>query len=81
MAKHLAISKSEIETEVQRYICLPAQALCYKIGERRIMAMKQKYLSVPGNNIKMFHKLILEEGVLPLSILEKKIEAERKKRV
>lgn len=76
MVKHVALSKSEIETEVQRYICIPAQALCYKVGERRITAMKQKYVAVFGsdtNSIKNFHKLFLEEGVIPLSLLEKKI--------
>ena len=85
MVKHVALSKSEIETEVQRYICLPAQALCYKVGERKIVALKQKYVSVFGSDkssIKNFHKLILEEGVIPLSLLEKKINSiiEKKKR-
>jgi uncharacterized protein (DUF885 family) len=76
MVKHVAISKSEIETEVQRYICLPGQALCYKVGERKIMSMKQKYIAVFGSgdtNIKQFHKLILEDGIIPLSLLEAKM--------
>lgn len=76
MVKHVAISKSEIETEVQRYICLPGQALCYKVGERKIMSLKQKYIAAFGDdekNIKQFHKLILEDGIIPLSLLEAKI--------
>jgi uncharacterized protein (DUF885 family) len=76
MVKHVAISKSEIETEVQRYICLPGQALCYKIGERKITSLKQRYIAAFGNgtqNVKEFHKLILEDGIIPLSILEAKM--------
>jgi uncharacterized protein (DUF885 family) len=76
MMKHLAMAKSEIETEVERYICIPGQALCYKIGERKIMNLRHRYLRHFGNtseNIKQFHEYILEEGCIPLSILEKKI--------
>lgn len=76
MQKYLAISKSEIETEVQRYICIPGQALCYKVGERKIVALKQKYIKAYGyseQNIKDFHKYILEDGIVPLTLLERKI--------
>lgn len=76
MLKHVALSRSEIETEVQRYICIPGQALCYKIGERKIMSWRTKYLEEFGNNeksIKDFHKIVLEDGILPLSIIENKI--------
>lgn len=76
MTKHLAITPSEIETEVQRYICIPGQALCYKIGERKISALKQMYLKAFGHSaqsVKDFHRLVLEDGILPLSVLEKKV--------
>lgn len=76
MVEHVALAQSEIETEVQRYICIPAQALCYKVGERKIISLKKRYIAAFGDseiNIKNFHKLVLEEGVIPLSILEKKI--------
>ena len=76
MLQHVALSRSEIETEVQRYICIPGQALCYKIGERKIMSWRVKYLEAFGNTdtaIKDFHKLVLEDGILPLSIIENKI--------
>jgi uncharacterized protein (DUF885 family) len=74
--KHVALSKTEIETEVERYICNPAQALCYKIGERKISHLKYRYLKKFGDTIesvRKFHELILEDGVLPLTILERKI--------
>lgn len=76
MTRHLALSRSEIETEVFRYICIPAQAVCYKIGERRLHALKQKYLKAFGHStqsVKDFHKYVLEDGIIPLSILERKI--------
>lgn len=76
MMKHVALSQTEIETEVERYICNPAQALCYKIGERKISHLKYRYLKKFGDTIesvRKFHELILEDGVLPLTILERKI--------
>lgn len=76
MSSHLAMSKSEIETEVQRYICIPAQALCYKLGEREILKMKHQYLKRFGKRaIKDFHTEILKEGTsVPLRFLIEKID-------
>lgn len=76
MLEHIAMTRSEIETEVQRYICMPAQALCYKIGEREILHMKQKYIRAFGKDaIKDFHKAVLEEGTsIPLRFLRQKID-------
>lgn len=75
MVRHLAMTRSEIETEVQRYICMPAQALCYKLGEREILRLKDIYMSRDTANIKDFHELLLEDGVLPFDVLREKIES------
>ena len=77
MMQHLAMSKSEIETEVERYICMPAQALCYKIGELKLQQLRRKWIKKYGDDsesIQTFHQHILEDGVLPLDILESKIK-------
>jgi uncharacterized protein (DUF885 family) len=62
----------EIEVEVDRYIALPGQALAYKIGELKILEIKEKAKKVlgPKFDIKEFHDRLLEHGALPLNILE-----------
>lgn len=76
MTKHLAMSRSEIETEVERYICMPAQALCYKIGELELQQLRKQWVARFGasdKSIKEFHTRVLEDGVIPLDILKRKI--------
>lgn len=77
MTENLAMSKTEIETEVERYICMPAQALCYKIGERTLRELREKWVNAFGDkneSIRCFHDAILESGVVPLDTLHSKID-------
>lgn len=74
MSRHLAMAITEIETEVQRYISTPAQALCYKLGEREILSFRDIYMSRCKNaDIKDFHELLLSDGVLPFQVLRDKV--------
>lgn len=76
MKKHLAMSSTEIEAEVQRYICIPGQALCYKIGEAKLQSWKKLYIQKHGegdDSLRAFHEVVLEDGVLPLDVLEEKV--------
>ncbi len=70
MMKYLVFEKTEIESEVERYICIPGQALCYKIGETVIKKLRDDYMKKDGADIRDFHDKILENGVLPLNILQ-----------
>jgi uncharacterized protein (DUF885 family) len=58
--------------EVDRYIVMPAQATAYKIGEIKILELRQKFEEAKKENfdIREFHDLILRNGALPLSVLE-----------
>lgn len=70
-----ALSKNDIVSEVERYIAWPGQALAYKIGQLRILeirAMAEKKLG-DDFDIREFHDVLLEEGALPLDLLEKKM--------
>jgi len=77
MASNTALSLHEINTETDRYISWPGQALSYKIGELKIREMRKKAEKTLGGNfdIREFHEVILEQGTVTLSILEERINA------
>ncbi len=75
MSKNTALSIHEINTETDRYISWPGQALSYKIGELKIRELRTKAEKELGSNfdIREFHEVVLEQGTVTLSILEKRI--------
>ena len=75
MASNTALSLHEINTETDRYISWPGQALSYKIGELKIRELRQKVEKELGTkfNIRDFHEVVLEQGTVTLSILEARI--------
>ncbi|WP_281238685.1 DUF885 domain-containing protein [Flavobacterium praedii] len=72
---HEAESRESITTEIERYMAIPGQALSYKIGQLKIMELRKKAETKMGAqfDIKKFHEKVLESGVLPLALLEMKI--------
>jgi len=75
LKSNTALSIHEVNTEIDRYISWPGQALSYKIGElkiRELRALAEKELGVKFD-IRAFHEIILEEGTVTLSILEKRV--------
>ena len=77
MAKNTALSIHEVTTETDRYISWPGQALSYKIGEIKIRELRKKAEAALGVkfDIREFHEVILEEGTVTLSIMEKRIDS------
>ncbi|MBZ9728606.1 DUF885 domain-containing protein [Salegentibacter sp. JZCK2] len=75
--KNTALSMHNINTEVDRYISWPGQAVSYKIGEIKIRELRKKAEEALGTdfNIRDFHEVILEQGVVTLPILEKRVNA------
>ena len=75
MSKNTALSLHEINTEVDRYISWPGQALSYKIGEIKIRELRKKAKDQLENkfNIRDFHEVVLSQGTVTLSILEERI--------
>ena len=74
MRTHLPMAKGEIETELERYICAPGQALSYSIGRRTFVELRDTFLAAKVGTLKDYHTLILEDGVLPLEVLRRKVE-------
>ncbi len=73
--QYVGMSDHEIETELDRYLVLPGQALAYKIGELKIKEMR--HLASQQLNeqfdIRAFHQAWLQQGALPLDIAEQQI--------
>ena len=75
MSSNTALSMHEINTETDRYISWPGQALSYKIGELKIRELRQKAENELGAkfDIREFHEIILEQGTVTLSIMEDRV--------
>ncbi len=74
--EHTAMDDENINTEVDRYIAWPAQALSYKMGQMKILELRaraQKELG-PKFDVRKFHDAVLDSGPLPLDVLEQKID-------
>ena len=71
-----ALSEHEIETETDRYLGWPAQALSYKIGELAILQLRHQAEAALGQRFdkRKFHDAILSTGSVPLPVLEEEIE-------
>jgi uncharacterized protein (DUF885 family) len=72
--KYLFDYESQIHAQVLRYMALPSQALCYKIGEKVILDLLKKEKSKPGFDVRVFHEKILENGAIPLFLLKEKFK-------
>ena len=71
-----ANSESENAVEVDRYIAWPGQALGYKIGQLAIAGLRKRATDALGKkfDIRAFHQAVLENGALPLPLLEDHID-------
>lgn len=72
-----ALSPLNIETEVTRYIGWPGQATAYKVGELKILSLRERAKDALGDafDIRAFHDAVLGAGSLPLDALDARIEA------
>jgi uncharacterized protein (DUF885 family) len=76
MTENTGMSATEVTTEIERYMALPGQASAYKVGELKILELRDRAQAAFGDkfSLKEFHAVILENGALPLTVLEKLVD-------
>ena len=76
LASHTALSMHEVNTEADRYISWPGQALSYKMGELKIRALRRKAEQALGErfDIRAFHDMLLSKGTVTLAIMEQMVD-------
>lgn len=76
MASNTALSLHEVNTEIDRYIGWPGQAVSYKMGELTILSLRRRATEALGDqfDIQQFHEVILRNGAVPLPILEAEVD-------
>lgn len=69
--------ENEIIREIERYMANPGQALSYKIGQLKLIELRERAAAELGDkfDIREYHNQVLETGCIPLQLLEDKIDA------
>jgi uncharacterized protein (DUF885 family) len=74
---HTSLDEPSIQSEVDRYIAWPGQALAYKAGQIKILELRERAKKELGSHfdLRAFHDAVLGEGALPLDVLETRMDA------
>ena len=77
MEAHTASAHESIVSEIERYIVMPGQACAYKIGEIKIVELRDRARKALGDkfDLRQFHDVVLKNGSMPLNLLERVVEA------
>jgi uncharacterized protein (DUF885 family) len=75
--RYTAMDEPNVQSEVDRYIAWPGQALAYKLGQLRILALREEARQKLGTkfDLRAFHDAVLQNGALPLDVLDTQVKA------
>ena len=75
--EHSSMAETEVQSEVDRYVAWPTQALAYKIGQLKILELCDRAKKALGDkfDIRAFHDQVIDSGALPLDVLDEHINA------
>ncbi|GAA3761670.1 DUF885 domain-containing protein [Terriglobus aquaticus] len=74
---HSGIDETNIQSETDRYIAWPAQALGYKMGQLKFIELRERARTKLGPKFKLsdYHDLVIDSGALPMDLLEQRVDA------
>ncbi|WP_374601557.1 DUF885 family protein [Arenimonas sp.] len=77
MSEKTGMPQTDVVAEIERYLVMPGQALAYKVGMNRLLAMRERARTRlgPAFDLPAFHDVLLTSGSLPLVLLEKRVDA------
>ena len=76
MVNTAGMGESEVTSEVERYMAPPGQACAYKVGQLKILELREKARAAlgPKFSLRDFHTVVLENGAVPLTVLERLVD-------
>jgi uncharacterized protein (DUF885 family) len=67
------VAESRVTAEVERYMVWPGQALGYKLGQLRLLDLRERYLAKKGTTTRHFHGIVLGGGAMPLDLVQSRL--------
>jgi uncharacterized protein (DUF885 family) len=76
MMENTGMNEASVVTEIERYLVNPGQALAYKIGMTKILALRERAQQALGAkfDLRAFHDAVLVNGAMPLTVLEQVVD-------
>ena len=76
MRDHTGMGEKEVTAEIERYLVIPGQALAYKVGMMKILELRERAKQKLGAkfDLKEFHDVVLKNGAMPLTLLERTVD-------